>query len=313
MGETFLNTQHLRYVAEVARTGSITKAAKNLYMGQPNLSKAIKELEAEMGITIFKRTAQGVAPTIQGENFLAYAQTILSQLDELEALYKPQSDPAFSLNISVPRATYISIAFTHFIDTVAKDKPINIHFKETNSTQAINDVNCGESSIAIIRYQSIYENYFLTQLESLDIKYETLKEFTQCLLLSKNHPFANASDIPYHALDGFIEVVHGDFQVPSLSFSKINRQAKMKESKKQIFVYERGSQFDILKHVDGSYMWISPIPFSVLSEHGLIQKQCSTAQALNKDILIYRNGHIFSKEEKAFLNFLKMTIAEEIV
>ena len=65
-----LNLQQLRYVAEVERVGSISRAAKNLYMGQPNLSKAIKELESEIRVTIFKRTARGVEPTPMGEQFL---------------------------------------------------------------------------------------------------------------------------------------------------------------------------------------------------------------------------------------------------
>ena len=79
-----MNTQHMKYVVEVEKTGSITKAAHNLYMGQPNLSKAIKELENELGIAIFRRTAKGVEPTRKGAEFLTYAKTILAQIDELE-------------------------------------------------------------------------------------------------------------------------------------------------------------------------------------------------------------------------------------
>ena len=87
-----MNLTYLKYVVEVARVRSITKAAQNLYMGQPNLSKAIRELERELGITIFRRTSKGVIPTPQGEEFLGYAQGILSQLDELESLYNPNVD-----------------------------------------------------------------------------------------------------------------------------------------------------------------------------------------------------------------------------
>ena len=82
-----MNFLHLKYIAEVERTGSITKAANNLFMGQPNLSKAIKELETETGITIFKRTARGVEPTKKGQVFLEQAKQILSSVEELERLY----------------------------------------------------------------------------------------------------------------------------------------------------------------------------------------------------------------------------------
>lgn len=83
------NIQHLRYAVEVAKTGSISRAAENLFMGQPHLSKAIRELEEDMNITIFRRTPKGVEPTEQGEQFIEYARRILEQIDELEALYKP--------------------------------------------------------------------------------------------------------------------------------------------------------------------------------------------------------------------------------
>ena len=58
-------------------------------MSQPNLSRAIKDLEAELGITIFKRTAKGVTPTPRGQEFLIYAQSIVAQLDELESSTVP--------------------------------------------------------------------------------------------------------------------------------------------------------------------------------------------------------------------------------
>ena len=83
------NIQHLRYAVEVEKTGSISRAAENLFMGQPHLSKAIRELEEDMNITIFNRTSKGVVPTPQGAQFLEYARNILMQIDELESLYKP--------------------------------------------------------------------------------------------------------------------------------------------------------------------------------------------------------------------------------
>ena len=65
-----MNTLHLKYAVEVERTGSISRAAENLFMGQPNLSKAIRELEETTGITIFKRTSKGVLPTPKLKAFL---------------------------------------------------------------------------------------------------------------------------------------------------------------------------------------------------------------------------------------------------
>ncbi|MDD3430253.1 MAG: LysR family transcriptional regulator, partial [Oscillospiraceae bacterium] len=151
-----MNLQQLRYVVEIEKTNSITGAAKNLFMGQPNLSKSVKELENEIGITLFNRTAKGVEPTSGGLQFLRYAKTILEQMDELESLYKPQAQSALQFSLSVPRATYISVTFSRFLNNMDCDTPLDIQYKETNSVSAVTDVSTGCSSLGIIRYQNIY-------------------------------------------------------------------------------------------------------------------------------------------------------------
>ena len=83
-----MNIMHLKYAVEIAKQGSINKAADVLLMGQPNLSRAIKELEQSLGITIFQRTTKGMTITPEGEEFLVYAKKILRQIYEVEAIYK---------------------------------------------------------------------------------------------------------------------------------------------------------------------------------------------------------------------------------
>lgn len=97
-----MNIAHLKYAVEVEKTASITKAAENLFMGQPNLSRGIKELEETLGVKIFKRTSKGIVPTPQGEEFLGYAKSILAQIEEMESLYKPEKNNKLKFSISVP-------------------------------------------------------------------------------------------------------------------------------------------------------------------------------------------------------------------
>ena len=79
-----MNILHMKYAVEVARIGSINKAAEQLYIAQPNLSRCIKELEADLGIVIFDRTFKGMKLTPDGEEFIHYAQKVLSQIDDIE-------------------------------------------------------------------------------------------------------------------------------------------------------------------------------------------------------------------------------------
>ncbi|MBW9158178.1 LysR family transcriptional regulator [Clostridium tagluense] len=300
-----MNLLHLKYIVEVEKTNSITKAAQNLFMGQPNLSRAIKELEKKIGITIFKRTAKGVEPTRKGAEFLSYTRAILSQVNELESLYKPCESDVIKFNISVPRATYVSVAFSEFVNSLNEEREINIFFKETNSMEAINDVHNGDSNLGIIRYEKLYENYFLSFLKDSDLKYEPLWEFDLCLLMSKNHPLANMEDIPYYDLCNYTEIVHGDFQVPSLSPSEIKKDAEARLHLKRIYVYERGSQFDLLQRVKGSFMWVSQIPQDVLDRQNMILRKSSASSLVNKDIIIYKKNHVFTTYEKLFVDMVK--------
>lgn len=113
-----MNTLHFKYAVEVERTGSITQAADNLYMAQPNLSKAIKELEDTLGITVFKRTSRGMVPTKKGAAFLIYAKKILAQLDEVESLCRADNGGRQRFNISIPRVSYIAKAVTRFVEAL---------------------------------------------------------------------------------------------------------------------------------------------------------------------------------------------------
>ena len=154
-----MNTSYLKYVVEVGRVQSITKAAQNLYMGQPNLSKAIKELEKEIGITIFRRTAKGVVPTAKGKEFLGYAQGILSQIDELESLYKPRNENALELSVAMPRSASSSMVFAAYLNSRPDLERIDIHFQETGAINAVHLVSGGEMDLGVIRYQASQAAY----------------------------------------------------------------------------------------------------------------------------------------------------------
>lgn len=154
-----MNISHLKYAVEVEKTRSISKAAENLLMSQPNLSRAIKELEKSIGVTLFNRTSKGMTPTPQGEEFLQYAKKILIQIYELEAMYKNRKNDKQTFSISVPRASYITYAFTEFVKSIDTKKQIEIFYKETNARCAINNILQADYKLGIIRYQTIFEEY----------------------------------------------------------------------------------------------------------------------------------------------------------
>jgi len=299
-----MNTLHLQYVVEVEKTSSINKAAENLFMAQPNLSRAIRELEDSLGITIFKRTSKGITPTPQGEEFLQYAKKILSQIEEVENIYTGGKSDKQKFSISVPRASYISCAFTDFAKHIDSAKQAEIFYKETNSMRAVNNILQADYRLGIIRYQNTFDRHFKVMLHEKDLSSELITEFSYLAVMSKHCPLAEKEDIALTDLSGYIEIAHADPFVPSLPLIDARKAELSEFVDKHIFVFERGSQFDLLSNVHNTFMWVSPIPKRLLDLYGLVQRTCKANKKTYKDVLIYRKGYIFTELDKLFIKEL---------
>jgi DNA-binding transcriptional LysR family regulator len=140
MNTLFFNTIFFKYAIEIERTRSITKAAENLYMAQPNLSKAIKEMEETVEFSIFERNYRGVVPTQKGLRFLDYARKILEEMEQINKLADAENPERQDFSISIPRGSYIAEGFTRFAMELDFEKETNINIQETNSVRTINDV-----------------------------------------------------------------------------------------------------------------------------------------------------------------------------
>lgn len=295
-----MNLTHLKYAVEVEKTGSITRAADNLFMGQPNLSKAIKELEQQIGIAIFRRTSRGVAPTRKGEEFLAYAKAILAQIEEMEAIYRP-SDQKSSLHICIPRASYLSYAFAQFIRSIDFQKEMDITLRESNNSDAIAGVAEGESTMGVIRYALSQQNFYQKQLEEKGLERELLWEFAPVVLLSAENPLAGQEQLCPEQLKECIELVHGDLEITRpMALAEARRAQAEQQEKKIVSVYERGSQLELLAAVPDAYMLGAPLPAALLGRYGLVQRPCQGAERY-QDAFIFPRGFRPTELEQAFL------------
>ena len=164
----------------------------------------------------------------------------MAQIEEMEALYKPADEKKQRFDICVPRASYVSFAFTEFIKALNPEKDIDINYRETNSMRAISQVAEGVNNLAVIRYQTVYEPYFIRALEDRSLKFQPVWEFEYLALMSGGHPLANENMIDFLRLSMYTEIVHGDLSVPALPVSQARQIAQTAEKKKKIAVYERG-------------------------------------------------------------------------
>lgn len=298
-----MNILHMKYAVEVARAGSINKAAETLIIAQPNLSRAIKELESDLGITIFDRSAKGMVTTPEGEQFLQYAENILKQINAVEKLYKDGTPVKQRFSISVPRASYISDAFARFSLSLS-DEPAELFYKETNSLRAVNNILHSDYKLGIIRYAEGYDRYFKEMLEEKGLAYELITRFAYILAVGEKSPLTSLQDISQGELSKYIEIAHADPFVPSIPPAQLKKEELSGDIPRRIFVFERASQFELLSQNPETFMWVSPVPQPLLDKYGLVQLRNIRSEKIYKDVLIYRKDYRLSSLDKQFITEL---------
>lgn len=296
-----MNILHFKYAVEIAKTKSISKAAENLYMGQPNLSRAIKELEEHLGITIFRRTSKGITVTAEGEEFLQYAHRIISQVEQVEDIYINGKAKTKHFSVTGPRSTYIAHAFAEFCKQMPTNSPVEFFYKETNSMKTIRKILKEEYNLGIVRYQSTFDKYYKSFFIEKRLSSELVSEFCYELIMSKENPLASKESISPQDLADYIEVTHADPYVPSMPQIDVKKAELSEFVDKRIFVFERGSQFEILSKVPNTFMWMSPIPKETKERYGLVSCPYSGNKKMYKDVLIYRKGYKLTDLDSAFI------------
>lgn len=298
-----MNILHLQYAIAVSEEGSISKAAEKLFVAQPNVSRAIKDLETEFDMQIFDRNSKGMIPTPEGERLLSYGKKILSQLKDLEGNFKNKTvKKVFSL--AVPRVSYISYAFAEFSNCLKDIDNVEIFYQETNAYKVIENIINGDYKLGIIRFSKKYDKYFKTMLEKKELKYELVSEFKYVIVCSKTSALNQNKEIYFSDLCNYVELVHADPFVPSLPVSEITRNDMTKETTRKIYIFERASQFELLSMNDETFMWVSPVPKETLDRYGLIERECVDNEKVYKDLLIYSENYQLSALDCDFITKL---------
>ncbi|MCI7346164.1 MAG: LysR family transcriptional regulator [Eubacterium sp.] len=299
-----MNLLHMKYAVEIAETNSINKAADKLYVGQSALSRAIKELEASLGVTLFERSAKGMFLTADGEIFIRHAKNVLAQIDEIEDMFSGGTISKKHFSVSVPRASYIAEAFAEFSKVIDKDMQAEILYKETNSMRAVKNILQEDYKLGIIRYAENYDKYYKTMMDEKGLDYELITEFRHVLIMSSESPLAKKGKITYGDLVDLVEISNPDPYVPSLPLAEVRKEELSEISSRRIFVFERASQFELLSENPETYMWVSPVPQKTLERFGLAQRKCDENKRVYKDLLIHRKDYSHSELDNMFIEYV---------
>ena len=300
-----LNIMHVRYAVEIAKTGTINKAAENLMVAQPNLSRAIKDLEEYLGITIFNRTKKGMDLTQEGEKFILDAEKVLSEIEEVENIYKYGDAQKKVFSISVPRANYLSDAFTKFTNCLSEYDQCDIEYRETDNQGAIRTILNGNFRLGIVRYETQYNRYYKSILDEKGLKVEYLSTFRHVVMVGKNNPLAKKVEVHFEDLADKTVIIHGAPFMPALSTlqSTLSSEVPLKTDK-QLVVYDRASQMEILNDNMDTFMWSDPMSPRMAEKLGLVQINCPDNKKEYQDVLIFRKNYQLTELDKEFISIL---------
>lgn len=194
-----MTLQQIRYALTIAEAGSMNKAAEQLFISQPTLSSSIKDLEREIGISIFMRTSKGAAPTSEGADFLSYARQLYQQYDLLTQKYGAHGSAKRKFGVS---SQHYSFAVKAFVETVKKYDTLNFDFamRETRTLNVINDVGSMKSEIGILYLDSFNRKVIQKLLSDNDLVFTPLIRCRAYVYIWKGHPLAGEKSISLEQL-----------------------------------------------------------------------------------------------------------------
>lgn len=245
-----MTLQQIRYILEISRCGSISKAAQNLLLTQPYLSGILKDLENELGIVIFSRNRRGVVLTDEGKEFLYYARPLLEQERRIEELYSRRTaTPPQHVAISTQRYPFVIKAFMRFFQSWNPER-YEIRLRECGMYHVINHVYEKKSDLGIIFLSGTTESFIRKYLDIRDIQFNEIISIAPCVFFRKTHPMAGREEVDMEEMTGYPFASFESEASVSPDFSEEALLANFGEIQRHFSVADRGTMINILTHTD---------------------------------------------------------------
>lgn len=243
-----MTLQQLRYIIKIVACGSINEAAKQLYITQPSLSNAVKELENEMGIAIFKRSAKGISLTLDGAEFLSYARQVVEQSELLEQRYIDKTPLPQLFAISTQHYAFAVNAFVSLIEQ-ADTEEYTFTLRETKTYDIIEDVSTFRSEIGILYLSAFNRNIIMKLLNEKHLIFHPLFIAKPHVFLSKQHPLVTLPHVTMKDLEEYpyLSFEQGEYN----SFYFAEEILSTVHHKKSIHVSDRATLFNLLIGLQG--------------------------------------------------------------
>lgn len=295
----------LRYVTRVAECGSITEAARQLYISQPSLSAAVRDLETELGIQIFNRSARGISLTPDGSEFLSYARQILEQTELVEQRYSHARPSKRLFAISSQHYAFVVLAFVRLLEGSDADE-YEMTLRESRTYEIIEDVAGYRSELGVIYLSSFNEKVLRKLMRENHLTYTPLFNARPHVFVSASHPLANAKSVRLEDLDDYPYLCYEQGTHNSLYFSE--ELLPFESHRKTVVLTDRATLFNLLRGVNG-YTISSGVLNSDLNGVDIVSVPLETDETMQLGFLTNDRARL-SPMAKRYLDELRSLIAD---
>ncbi|MDO3412532.1 LysR family transcriptional regulator [Saccharibacillus sp. CPCC 101409] len=243
-----MTLQQLRYAIEVAGCGSINEAAKRLFISQPSLSNAIKDLEHELGITIFDRTNRGITLSADGVEFMAYARQIVEQAELLESRYKNKTRSTVHFSVSTQHYAFASEAFAALMEQSDQDA-YTFSLRETQTFDIIEDVRTMRSDLGILYLCDRNARVMNKLFSDGSLKFTPLFNTQPHIFIGASHPLAGREIVRVDDLPAYPYMTFDQGENSSLHFSE--EMLNLSEMNRNVKVNDRATLLNLLAGTNG--------------------------------------------------------------
>nr|WP_280521144.1 LysR family transcriptional regulator [Paenibacillus mangrovi] len=294
----------MKYVIEVANRGSMNEAAKRLFISQPSLSNAIKDLEEEIQITIFERTNKGISLSKEGAEFLGYARQVIEQAELLESRYLNAKPSPQHFSVSTQHYAFAVNAFVNLVREYGHDE-YELALRETKTHEIIQDVKNQRSEIGILYLNEFNSKVINRLLKDANLKFTSLFTAKPHIFISIHNPLAKQSVVTIDQLQDYpyLSFEQGEFN----SFHFSEEILSTLSHPKSIRVNDRATLFNLLIGLNG-YTISTGVLSADLNGNEIIPVPLDIQETINVGWICHQNAAL-SKLALAYIEALHEAIS----
>ncbi len=300
-----MTLQQMKYAIEIARCGSMNIAAQKLFITQPSLSKALRELENELGISVFERTNRGVNVTTEGSEFLGYARQVIEQMELVEKRY----------HSSVPAAPHFSVSTQHyafavnaFVDLIHQYDVSAYKFtlRETRTHEIIEDVRNLRSEIGILYLNAFNRKVLRKIFRESQVAFTELFTARPHVFVSAVNPLTKLEKVRLADLDPYPCLSFEQGEYNSFHFSE--EILSTVYHAKTIQVSDRATLFNLLIGLNG-YTISTGVLSSDLNGNDIVAVPLDVDERITVGWISHKNVHL-SRLAEDYLKALQASVAD---